>query len=289
MRSKATPVTAASPRWGFGKPEHPEIGVQIREGIPGYRRFLADLAEHKAVLHSIPHSTDSPEMPHWQNGYFSALDGAALLGFLLDWKPARYVEIGSGNSTKFARFAIRSANLPTHMTSIDPNPRAEIDAIVDRPIRAKLQSCDLGIFQELLPGDLLFFDGSHLLTMNSDVVVFFLEILPRLKPGILVHVHDVFLPFDYIPRFAGRQYNEQYMLALFLLYARPKIALPNYFVCADPELREMVRDIFRAPEGGTDISLHYRNIPELTGVSFWFGTPHRGPPSAIEGLTARVD
>ena len=150
MRSKAPPVTAASPRWGFGKPEHPEIGAQIRRGIPGYRRFLAGLAERRALLHSIPQSTDSPEMPHWQNGYFSALDGAALVGFLLDWKPARYVEIGSGNSTKFARFAIRSANLPTHMTSIDPHPRAEIDAIVDRPIRAKLQ--------DLRPGDLC---GAH--------------------------------------------------------------------------------------------------------------------------------
>src|SRR5688572_29691378 len=204
--SKPPRVSAGSPRWGFGKPEHPEIAALIREGIPGYRRFLAGLAERRALLHSIPQSTNSPEMPHWQNGYFSALDGAALVGFLLDWKPARYLEIGSGNSTKFARFAIRSADLPTQMTSIDPHPRAEIDAIVDRPIRAKLQSCDPAIFAELLPGDLLFFDGSHLLAMKSDVAVFFLEILPRLKPGILVQIHDVFLPFDYIPSFAGRKY-----------------------------------------------------------------------------------
>ena len=270
MRNVPAPKTR---RWGPKSPEHPEIAALIRRGIPDYRRFLAQLSGRRSLLHSIPQRTDEPATPYWQNGYFSALDAAALVGFLLERKPARYVEIGSGNSTKFARLAIRSGNLRTHVTSIDPNPRSEIDAIVDRCIRRPLQTCDPAIFQKMRRGDILFFDGSHRLAANSDVSVFFLEILPRLRPGILVHIHDVFLPFDYIQRFQTRNYTEQYMLALFLLYAKPKIALPNYFVCADPELRQIVQVIFQAPPGGTAIPLHYRDIPELTGVSFWFETP----------------
>src|SRR5262245_52540208 len=110
---------------------------------------------------------------------------------------AAALSIGSGHSTKFARRAVVDYGLPTQITSIDPHPRAEIDALCHRTIRKPLEETDLNVFDELEPGDVVFFDGSHQYFMNSDVTVFFLDVPPRLKPGTLVQVHDNTLPYDY--------------------------------------------------------------------------------------------
>ena len=124
--------------------------------------------------------------------------------------------------------------------SIDPLPRAECDVLCDEIIRRRLEDVDLAIFDELAPGDVLYMDGSHRCFPNSDVTVFFLEILPRLAPGVIVAVHDIFLPHDYPPKRMKRFYSEQYVMAAYMLGLgdRLKILLPNYFVsqanaCAD--------------------------------------------------------
>jgi Methyltransferase domain len=150
----------------------------------------------RAVIHQIRHHADPAEAlaPFWNNIYFTALDAAALTGLLLSRRPRRYLEIGSGHSTKFAAHAIRSAALPTTISSIDPRPRADIDALCHRKIRAPLERCQLALFDELEAGDFLFFDGSHRIFQNSDVTAFFLDVVPRLKRGVLVHVHGIFLP-----------------------------------------------------------------------------------------------
>jgi hypothetical protein len=230
------------------------------------------ISRHSAALHGVARRPDTADstMPFWGNGYFSNLDAAALVAFLLETRPQRYIEVGSGNSTKFARYAISLGHLHTRMTSIDPEPRAEIDGLCDRVIRTTLQACDREIFAELDHGDIMFFDGSHVLGMQSDVSTFFLEILPSLKPGILVQVHDIFLPYDYAPVFHGRRYNEQYVLAMFLLYGRPEIVLPNYFICMNTRLSDSVRGIFKSPGRGIDIPFCYGH--GLPGVSLWFRT-----------------
>src|ERR1700733_3021445 len=97
--------------------------------------------------------------------------------------PARYMEIGSGYSTRFARHAIQTVGLSTVIASLDPKPRAGIDALCDTVIRRRLEEADLAVFDQLEAGDILFFDGTHRALTNSDVTVFFLELLPRLKPG----------------------------------------------------------------------------------------------------------
>ncbi len=100
--------------------------------------------------------------------------------------------------------------------------------------------------------------------MNSDATVFFLEILPRLKPGILVHIHDIFLPFDYPPEWAGRIYPEQYLLACYLLAgSRLQVELPNAFVSQDAELCSILDPIWRL-EQMRGVAPH--------GVSFWVRT-----------------
>ncbi len=266
------------PRFGHGLPPHAAIASVLEAARPAYEQPLRDIAACRDVLHGIGHQPQrrnrSDPSPTWNNIWFSTLDAASLTAFLLARQPKRYLEIGSGNSTRFARHAIETGRLPTELISIDPQPRAEIDALCSRVVRRPLESCNLGVFGELESGDILFFDGSHRVFTNSDVTVFFLEIMPLLKPGVLVHIHDIFLPDDYPPQWKGRLYSEQYLLAAQLLCPRPPFAivLPNYFATCDAELGARIGDMFRAKNGGTDIPLRYQNPARCPGTSFWIET-----------------
>jgi hypothetical protein len=269
-------VVFPRPRWGYGEKPHPRLQAVLSRGCDGYESILRELAKQRTLLHQIGHEPDpaQPLLPYWNNIWFTALDAAVLMGLLHARKPRNYVEIGSGHSTRFAAHAIRTGNLPTSISSIDPNPRTEVDALCQRMIRAPLENCDLGLFDELKPGDVLFFDGSHRIFQNSDVTAFFLDVLPRLKPGILVHVHDIFLPADYPKEWATSLFSEQYILAAMLLCSRPpfRVVFPGYFVCTHDELGERARKLFRATGGGAEIPFHYKNEANTPGNSFWFET-----------------
>jgi hypothetical protein len=145
-------------------------------------------------------------------------------------------------------------------------------------VRRPLEKCDLALFDVLETGDFLFFDGSHRVLTNSDATVFFLEVLPRLKPGVLVHVHDVFLPADYPSDWSSSLYSEQYLLAAMLMCGAPpfRVVLPNHFVCMDAALGARVRKLFAAPDGGRAIPFKYPDAKMMPGVaagtSFWFET-----------------
>jgi hypothetical protein len=244
------PVDPVS-RWGYGKPLHPEITKKFEQQRAEFAELLGRFSQSSEILASVPLEGDPHSItPYWKNSFFGHLDGAALIAMLILNRPARYLEIGSGNSTKFARHTIKNARLPTKIISLDPEPRAQIDALCDTSIRRGLEDCDLSLFDQLGEGDILFFDGSHRVFTNSDVTVFFLELMPRLRPGVIVHIHDIFLPWDYPPTWRRRMYSEQYMLAAMLLCPKPffKVLLPNTFVCGDPELSSKVQS-FLVPSG----------------------------------------
>jgi hypothetical protein len=153
-------------------------------------------------------------------------------------RPALYVEVGSGNSTKFVRRAIRDHGLATRVVSIDPQPRAEVDGLCDEIIRTPLEDADLSVFGRLEAGDVLFVDNSHRCLQNSDVTVVFLEVLPELRPGVLVGWHDIFLPDDYPAWWSDRYYSEQYLLATWLLggAGRAEIVFPAWYVAQHTDL-----------------------------------------------------
>jgi hypothetical protein len=165
----------------------------------------------------------SPSEPYWRNGSFSGLDAISLYGFIRSMKPKEYVEVGSGISTKFARRAVADGSLGTRITSVDPAPRADIDALCDEVIRRPLEALDLGLFENLGARDVVLLDCSHRVFMNSDVTTFFLDVLPNLCQGVLVGVHDVFLPDDYPPEFSEFYFSEQYLLAAYLLAGGPLV------------------------------------------------------------------
>jgi hypothetical protein len=241
------PVTP-SPRWGHGKPAHPGLYEIINRDRERYRQRLRDIAELSTWLAAIPLDPDDqrPEQPAWQNPFFSGLDLAALYTFIARTKPRRYVEIGSGWTTKIARRAATDHHVALDITSIDPNPRAEIDRLCNRIVRSPVETADTSLFAELGDGDVMLIDNSHRVFTNSDCVVMFLEVLPTLAPGVFVHVHDIFLPYDYPPEWNDRYYSEQYLLAAFVLAQGPnlQIELPNMFVSLDRDLAETVAPLW---------------------------------------------
>lgn len=203
------------------------------------------------MLTQIPKDSEnaSDVDPIWVNGYLPGLDSVALYGFLSALNPENYIEIGSGNSTKFARRAILDNKLRTKITSIDPYPRAEIDKICDNIIRKPMEDVDVSFFEKMGPGDILFVDNSHRIFMNSDSTVVLLDILPVLKPGVIVEFHDIFLPYDYPPEWIPRYYSEQYGLAAYLLGGGHtlQIILANNFISNDPELSLILSPLWDHP------------------------------------------
>ena len=244
----ARPIMIAYPgeprtRWAENPSGHPGLAKVIGANRAEYEKLIRAFGTCREAIERIPESepAESSE-PSWTNGFFTGLDAVALYGIIATQRPRRYFEIGSGFSTKVARRAIRDQNLPTQVLSIDPSPQAQINALCDTVVRQCLEDVDTAVFDQLEAGDVLFFDGSHYSFMSSDVVVFFLEILPRLRPGVIVHIHDIFLPYDYPPDWTDRYYTEQYLLAVALMAPQRDldIVFPAQFVRRDPALSALL-------------------------------------------------
>jgi predicted O-methyltransferase YrrM len=225
------------PRWGSERPPLQVLDGWFRDNSASYLDFLDAMRTSARQLIDIPVVFDEANLPApaWSGVPYAPFDGVALYTMIQTHKPRRYLEIGSGISTCFAYRAINDAGLGTAITSIDPEPRATIDNICDDIVRDGLETCDLGIFDQLEAGDIVFFDGSHRSFMNSDVTVFMIDVLPRLKPGVIVHIHDIMLPYDYPDSFRHWYWNEQYLLAVYMMGNKERISplLPTAFICRD--------------------------------------------------------
>lgn len=250
----------------YGSVPNRFLATLLANGVDEYRRAIEMIASYSADFRRIPvHGTPGDDRPRWVSDWLTGLDGAALYSFVRSRNPATYVEIGSGESTRFVRQACRDGGLRTRIVSIDPHPRSEIDGLCDTVIRSPLERADLELFSQLEPGDVVFFDGSHVTFMNNDVVVFFTEVLPALPPGVLVGIHDIYLPFDYPVAYANRYYSEQYVLAAFLLGGGggTLVTLPCEYVHNDPDLLALVDSIWGHP---------YFAEVDRYGAAFWLRT-----------------
>ncbi len=259
-----------SPRYGYGRSAHAALSLIVEKKRADFEQYLMAFASFKEDFLDIPlkESLEAPEKPYWGNGFFPGLDAISLHCMLSIQRPRIFCEIGSGHSTRFARHAIRLHSLPTQIISIDPHPRADIDAICDVVVRQPVEDLAPEYFDSLEGGDVLFIDSSHRSFTNSDVTAFYLDILPRLKSGVLIHVHDVFLPYDYPLEWSDRFYNEQYLLACVLLARNPsyEIQLANTFITYDPQLSSLVSQLFDHPAMAD--AAQYDWVTR-TGWSFW--------------------
>lgn len=216
-------------RWGHGRPGARFIEEIFVRNLPAQMEFARRIHEYVPYFEKIDVEPRDAVEPFWKQNWFPPLDGMSLYAVLAHYKPRRYLEIGSGNSTKFACRAIREHGLATRVTSIDPHPRAEIDRISHDVVRQGLETVDLSVLDGLAPNDVVFFDGSHRSFQNSDVTVFFIDVLPRLRSGVVVGIHDIFWPGDYPEAWLDRFYNEQYLLGAYML--AQKESFPLIFAC----------------------------------------------------------
>jgi hypothetical protein len=154
--------------------------------------------------------------PRWAQDWFPRLDGAALYAMVRHHRPERIVEVGSGHSTRFAVRAATDAGIATDITAIDPAPRVTLAGLPVTLIRATVQGAGRAPFAALVAGDMLVIDSSHVLMPGSDVDLLLNHILPDLAPGVLVHLHDIFVPDPYPPEWEWRGYNEQQTVAALL-------------------------------------------------------------------------
>ena len=232
------------PRYGHGQLPHTLLYRIINAERSVFQEWLVRALTYKDQLYSIRDraKVDNNMDPSWNNGFLPGLDIVMLYTIVAYLQPSTYVEVGSGNSTKVVHKAKNDFRLNTRIVSIDPSPRAEIDSLSDVVIRTPFEKSDLGFFTSLEKGDIVFIDNSHRIFPNSDAMVFFMEILPALPAGIVVHLHDIYLPYDYPQEMCDRYYSEQYGLAAFLLAnpSRYKTIMPNYFVSEDQELNKIL-------------------------------------------------
>jgi methyltransferase family protein len=206
------------PRWGWGTPAAHAVAEILAAGDAGYEPAIDAMLELSAWAPSVARDpVPGSGAPSWENNYWGGMDAVALVSELRRRNPRTYMEIGSGHSTRFARRAIEDFGLGTRIVSVDPQPRAEIDALCDSVVRSPAEEAGPEAFDALEAGDMLLVDGSHMAYMNSDVAVLFVEVMPKLAPGVLLAIHDVFLPWDYPPTWERRLYSEQYLVAALLL------------------------------------------------------------------------
>ncbi|MGC3996936.1 MAG: class I SAM-dependent methyltransferase [Anaeromyxobacter sp.] len=200
-------------------------GIDLREDAQ-----LALVPELVACLRDQPF-TDQPEGGRrygFRNEAFCAVDALTLHCFLRRHRPRRVVEVGSGHSSAMMLdtdelFLGRA----TSLTFVEPFP--DVLRAVVRPgdleratlLQQPVQDVPLAPFQALEAGDVLFIDSSHVSKIGSDVNHLFFRVLPALAPGVLVHVHDIFFPFEYPEQWVlsgGCAWNEAYLLRAFLQF-----------------------------------------------------------------------
>jgi predicted O-methyltransferase YrrM len=209
----------------FGRrlpPVAPLPGIDLNEA-----EQLTMLQELAGFYPSMPFTDNgSPGFRYrFGNPSYSYADGVFLHTMLRYLRPGRVIEVGSGYTSAL------TLDTNEHFLGgrveccfIDPHPELLLSLITDedrqrsRVIHSRLQDVDLALFDSLEAGDVLFIDSTHVSKVNSDVNYLFFEILPRLAPGTMVHIHDVFPSFEYPLDWlrAGRAWNEQYLLRAFL-------------------------------------------------------------------------
>ena len=169
-------------------------------------RFREVLEGIEACSHALERFNGPPPKPRWDQSWFPRTDGAAAYAMMATYRPRQVIEVGSGHSTRF--MAAAAAN-GAGITCIDPEPRADFGDLAVDWRRAVLSEAHLPMFEQLRPGDFAFFDSSHLMMPGTDVDMIFNRILPVLRPGVIVHVHDILLPDPYPDVWEWRGYNEQ--------------------------------------------------------------------------------
>ncbi len=198
----------------------PGIDLRVTESLELLRELSYFSAEVEKFL-----KNRSGNLPAWDMTYPPA-DSATLYSMLRHFKPRRYIEVGCGYSSRASVAALHENASDGHMcqaTFIEPYPPPYLTELnLPGEFIQKIEQVPLERFQQFAAGDVLFIDTSHVIKVQNDVEYELLRVLPSLKPGVIVHIHDIFTPYDYPaewlvgdhPNHGGN--NEQYALECLL-------------------------------------------------------------------------
>jgi hypothetical protein len=233
---------------------HRELWPILHDSLPGIR--LDDDAMKSLwnswlpAMRSMPFFDErTPEHRyHYLNNWFTWADAAVYSAILQNLRPRQVLEVGSGYTSALALDTIdRCKELPTQLITIEPNAErlrrvlrpSDLDRLQIR--EQELQSAPDALFTSLCSGDILFIDSTHVLKSHSDVHEVLFRVLPLLAPGVYVHFHDVFYPFEYPPEWVidqNRSWNEVYALRAFLTnnFEYSIVFFSDYFRRRFPEL-----------------------------------------------------
>jgi len=191
------------------QPVYAPLAARFKAAEPVFLDMLHQIDSHADALLAIEREGGVSPTPKFRQSWFPTLDAVAAYTLVREHAPKRIVEVGSGHSTRFLARAVKDGGLTTEITAIDPQPRAALTGLNVKFHNAIMQTADGSLFSALQAGDILFIDSSHILMPGTDVDWLFNRILPALPAGVLVHIHDIFLPDDYPASWAWRGYNEQ--------------------------------------------------------------------------------
>ena len=234
-----------SDRWGYHiRPIH------YYEPLPDFRSITPEQTERKREYPGIdfrrdeqlqllrelePYALELRDTELLANDYFSGFDALVYYSLIRHLKPRRIIEIGGGYSTRIAGKAL-AANQSGRLTCIEPYPEERLNGsrFGVHLVNKRVEELDVSFFSALEANDILFIDSSHTVKFGSDVCYEFLELLPTLKRGVRVHVHDIFFPHDYPAEWLLKRrlaLNEQYLLEAFLSFNHEfQIALANHWL-----------------------------------------------------------
>jgi len=204
------------------------VGIDVNE--ISQQELLKNFLIYRQEYDSLPKvKTVNPCQYFVHNNSFDSVDGEILYCMIRYFKPKKILEIGSGFSTILSAQAIQKNKMENaedvcELEAVDPYPNEIIRTGFpgfSKLVSLRVQDIPLSSFEVLEKNDILFIDSSHVLKIGSDVQYLYLEVLPRLKSGVIIHIHDIFLPAEYPKNLVLKEHifwNEQYLLQAFLTF-----------------------------------------------------------------------
>ena len=247
--------------------ERPAYSAPFRQvSQKPYKELLDAVLEWRLDLKHLPR--DATTGFFWNNGMFPPLDAAVYYGLICHLRPKKILEVGSGFSTMLAVAAAEKTG--SLISCIEPYPEPHLLGLKHRLVdldETPLQKVRPEVFERLDDGDVLFIDTSHTCKLGSDVNHLLFDVLPRLKPGVIVHIHDIFLPFEYPKAWSseiGIMWNEQYAVLAYLMNnPNFEVILPNFL--ASEEYKDELQQKF----GDFDVWNIDMNMGGARGASLW--------------------
>ncbi len=235
------------------------IAEILDKNADNFKEIILKAEQYNNIFESFYKGTKTdPLAPRFNQDWFCGIDGAVAYSIVRDVKPRTIIEIGSGFSTRFLARAVKDGRLDTKIYGINPKILYAADKLCDTFYNCTLDKAPAELFDTLRAGDILFIDASHLFMPGTDLELLFLDIFPKLPQGVYIHLHDIFLPYNYPndPDWNWWAFNEQQLLAVLLSGGAYKPVFASAYARARHP--QMLAKLF-AP-------LHPRGLES----SFWF-------------------